>query len=94
MRANAILFWILAAFFAYILINDRPQTMGLPPVADYKNDHYAEAPKAEAKSVLLLQLSILKIPAIWILALASATTYVTRYAVNSWGSSTCRKSTA
>src|SRR3546814_9797658 len=37
------------------------------------------------KSVLALQLSILKIPAIWILCLASATTYVTRYAINSWG---------
>src|SRR3546814_17944083 len=37
------------------------------------------------KSVLALQLSILKIPAIWILRLASATTYVTRYAINSWG---------
>src|SRR3546814_14425097 len=37
------------------------------------------------KSVLALPLSILKLPAIWILCLASATTYVTRYAINSWG---------
>src|SRR3546814_11452906 len=36
------------------------------------------------KSVLALQLSILKIPAIWILCLACATTYVTHYAINSW----------
>jgi len=35
--------------------------------------------------VLGLQLSILKIPAIWVLCLASATNYVTRYALNSWG---------
>jgi OPA family sugar phosphate sensor protein UhpC-like MFS transporter len=32
-----------------------------------------------------VQLSILKIPAIWVLALASASMYVTRYAINSWG---------
>ena len=31
------------------------------------------------------QLSILKIPAVWVLALSSATIYVTRYAINSWG---------
>src|SRR3546814_568212 len=49
------------------------------------NDHYDGAPTAGMKSVLALQLSILKIPAIWILCLASATTYVTRYAINSWG---------
>src|SRR5690606_21296194 len=52
---------------------------------DWKNDHYDDAPKAGMKSLLALQLSILKIPAIWILCLASATTYVTRYAINSWG---------
>ena len=35
--------------------------------------------------MLRTQFSILKIPAIWVLALASATIYVTRYAINSWG---------
>jgi OPA family sugar phosphate sensor protein UhpC-like MFS transporter len=35
--------------------------------------------------VFATQLSILKIPAIWVLALSSATLYVTRYAINSWG---------
>src|SRR3546814_4116389 len=32
-----------------------------------------------------MQLSILKSPAIWVLAVSSALTYVTRYAINSWG---------
>jgi OPA family sugar phosphate sensor protein UhpC-like MFS transporter len=76
---------VLAACACYLLIQDRPRTMGLPTVADYKNDHYGDVPRTEPKNVLLLQLSILKIPAIWVLALASATTYVTRYAINSWG---------
>jgi MFS transporter, OPA family, sugar phosphate sensor protein UhpC len=69
----------------YLMLQDRPSTLGLPPVNDWKNDHYNEAPKPGIKSVLGLQLSILKLPAIWILCLASATTYVTRYAINSWG---------
>jgi OPA family sugar phosphate sensor protein UhpC-like MFS transporter len=69
----------------YLLMTDRPRTLGLPTVATWRNDHYAETPAESATSVLRLQLSILRIPAIWVLALASATTYVTRYAINSWG---------
>ena len=76
---------VLAAFGMYALVQDRPQTLGLPPVNEWKNDHYQEQAKDSARTTLALQFSILKIPAIWVLALASATTYVTRYAINSWG---------
>lgn len=76
---------VATAIGCYLLIQDRPRTMGLPAVNDWKKDNYNEAPKPGIKSVLGLQLSILKLPAIWILCLASATTYVTRYAINSWG---------
>jgi OPA family sugar phosphate sensor protein UhpC-like MFS transporter len=76
---------VVAAAIAYLLIQDRPRTLGLPAVADWKNDYFNESEANKAKSVLALQFSILKIPTIWILALASATTYVTRYGINSWG---------
>jgi OPA family sugar phosphate sensor protein UhpC-like MFS transporter len=76
---------IATAIGAYLLLQDRPRTLGLPTVNDWKQDHYSESAKPGIKSVLGLQLSILKIPAIWVLCLASATTYVTRYAINSWG---------
>jgi OPA family sugar phosphate sensor protein UhpC-like MFS transporter len=76
---------IVTAIGCYAWLQDRPSTLGLPPVNAWKNDHYSESAKDSARSVLALQLSILKLPAIWILALASATTYVTRYAINSWG---------
>jgi len=70
----------------YLMMSDRPRTLGLPTVADWRDDHYAEAAHVEGPgSVLRTQLAILKLPAIWVLALASATTYVTRYAINSWG---------
>jgi OPA family sugar phosphate sensor protein UhpC-like MFS transporter len=78
-------FGILVAIGSYLLLQDRPGTLGLPPVNDWKQDIYREAPKPGVTTVLGLQLSILKIPAIWVLCLASATTYVTRYAINSWG---------
>ena len=78
---------IFVALGLLILVQDRPQTMGLPPIADWKNDHWegSQEEKAEPASVWATQRSILKIPAIWVLALSSASIYVTRYAINSWG---------
>ncbi|HNS72839.1 MAG TPA: MFS transporter [bacterium] len=78
---------VLVAVAAYIFVQDRPQTLGLPAVAEWRND-FATGPKADAaaaKSTWRSQISILKMPSIWILALASATMYMTRYGMNSWG---------
>ncbi len=74
-----------AALMMWLMVRDRPRTMGLPTIADWKNDHLAESEASKAKSTLQLQFSILAIPTIWILALASLANYVTRYAINSWG---------
>lgn len=76
---------IATAIGVYALLSDRPRTMGLPTVNEWRNDFYTESPTDSARTVLSLQLSILRIPAIWILAVSSALTYVTRYAINSWG---------
>ena len=75
---------ILAGLGIYALMQDRPRTLGLPTVADWKNDHLAQLAPPETR-VLTLQFSILRIPAIWVLAVSSATVYVTRYAIASWG---------
>jgi OPA family sugar phosphate sensor protein UhpC-like MFS transporter len=76
---------VVTAIGVYMLLKDRPQTLGLPPVNEWKNDKYAEASEDSPRSTVALQFSILKMPAIWVLALASATTYITRYGINSWG---------
>ncbi len=76
---------VATAVMAYALLQDRPRTLGLPAVADWRNDHYAGSTAKSNTTVFRTQLSILKIPAIWVLALSSATIYVTRYAINSWG---------
>ncbi|WP_414901629.1 MFS transporter [Sphingomonas flavalba] len=76
---------LLTAAGCWWLLRDRPQTLGLPPVAEWRGDHHAHVERGTARSVLATQLSILKIPAIWVLAVASALTYVTRYAIDSWG---------
>ncbi len=78
---------IVVAGALYLVMQDRPQTLGLPRVADWKNDHVSsdEDRNEKKESTWVIQRTILKIPAIWILALASASIYVTRYAINSWG---------
>lgn len=83
---------LIAAVATYFAAADRPRTMGLPTVADWKGDRY-EPTEAEAaaiaatppKGVFATQLSIFRIPAVWIVAVSSALVYVTRYAINSWG---------
>ena len=84
-RGAAILALIGFAIVA-IFMRDTPQSCGLPSIADYKGDMTAAQKKEEdGKSVGDLQKAVLKNPAVWILALASAFMYISRYAVNSWG---------
>ena len=78
---------IFAAFILYRYLQDRPQTLGLPSVAEWRHDG-GEAPKPvehNAASIWKDQMRVLTIPAIWVIALASSTMYITRYALNSWG---------
>lgn len=80
-------FGIFVAAGIYYFLQDRPQTLGLPSVAQWKDDQPAQENKkpTEETSTKKAQLIIYKTPAIWILGLASALMYVTRYAINSWG---------
>ncbi|MFH1829308.1 MAG: MFS transporter [Pseudomonadota bacterium] len=71
------------AILLYLFMFDRPQTYGLPSIADYKHDHGLKTPKKE--STWELQKEVIKNPAVWLLGLASACFYITRYAIESWG---------
>lgn len=79
-------FCVLVAAVIYLLMQDRPRTMGLPDVNEWHGDRWGPPAAQESRSSLWkTQLSILVLPSIWILGLASATNYVVRYAINSWG---------
>ncbi len=76
---------ILVAIGVFALMQDRPRTLGLPEVNDWKNDRWQKERKQSTANLWKTQLSILALPSIWVLAAASATNYVVRYAINSWG---------
>lgn len=78
-------FGIFVAIGTYYFLQDRPQTLGLPSVAEWKKDYSTDKKLEENPSTRKEQMKVFKNPAIWILGLSSALMYVTRYAINSWG---------
>jgi len=78
------IFCIFAAFGFYFALKDRPQTLGLPSIADWKNDHGISIEKDNV-STSKMQWMIFKIPSLWVLGLSCAMMSTTRYAINSWG---------
>lgn len=83
---GAALLALLGFVIVAVFMRDTPQSCGLPPIAVYKGDVTESQKKAEdEKSVGEHQRAVLKNPAVWMLALASAFMYISRYAVNSWG---------
>lgn len=77
------IFCMIVASILFFTLADRPQTYGLPHVADYRRDYSAGKPSTD--SIGKLQLMVLKSPLVWVLGLSSALMYVCRYAIHSWG---------
>lgn len=89
-RAGFVVPGIVCVFIAgiiYLALQDRPRTLGLPTVAEWKNEVSPAPVVEEIKNIKTskAQLQVLKTPAIWVLGFASACLYMTRYAINSWG---------
>lgn len=73
-----------AAIAMYFVLKDRPQTYGLPePAVAYGEDAEIKK-KVDPKEIRRAQLFILKQPTVWIIALACAAMYISRYAMSSW----------
>ncbi len=70
------------ALIMFRTLADRPQTYGLPAVADYRQDHSAGAvPKGTTAQ---MQKLVFRSGWVWVLAVSCALMYVARYAVNNW----------
>jgi len=80
--APALICAAVAAALLFALV-DHPRTLGLPSVNEWKGE--VTIASSSTVSARALQLEVLKLPAVWIVGLASACMYVSRYAVNNWG---------
>ena len=74
---------VLGVIVIVFLLHDNPQSKGLPSVEEFAGEVKEEAEEKESTGAL--QKMVLKTPAVWILAAASAFMYVARYAINGWG---------
>lgn len=74
---------LAGALIIALFLHDSPESKGLPPITELKND--LSGKPTQGKSVGALQRDVLKNPFIWILAAASCLMYVSRYGIESWG---------
>ncbi len=79
---------IFVGFYLMYCLRDTPQSMGLPPIEKFRNDHSDSRGKGGDKSALttreILFEYILRNKFIWVLAFASFFIYVIRSAINDW----------
>jgi OPA family glycerol-3-phosphate transporter-like MFS transporter len=79
---------ILCAIYLLLRLRDTPQSVGLPPIEEYRND-YPEAAKADSEEELgtraLLVDYILLNRYLWLFAAANFFVYIARYAMLDWG---------
>ena len=85
---GAALAGLLGIVLILLFLHDTPESKGLPPIevlageAEAKEEISPEEKRAQTKR---MQAAVVKNPGVWILALASAFMYMSRYAINEWG---------
>ncbi len=75
---------VLGVLVILLFLHDNPQSKGLPPVEVLSHEAKTEIIN-EKQSTKEVQKMVLRNPLVWILALASAFMYISRYAINGWG---------
>jgi len=77
-------------FFLMNRLRDTPQSLGLPPIEDFRNDHVV-SPQQEvnqeknSSAYELLMEYVIKNPYIWVLSITYFFIYMVRTAINDWG---------
>ena len=76
------------ALLAYLLIRDRPEVCGLPPIEEFKNDYPDNYSKQESDSPISAKEIFVKYvfnnKLLWFIAIANAFVYLVRYGVLDW----------
>ena len=72
---------VVGVVLVVFLMHDTPESKGLPSIESIAG----EQSRSAGESVRDLQRRVIRMPAVWILAAASAFMYMSRYAINGWG---------
>ncbi|WP_040226746.1 glycerol-3-phosphate transporter [Bhargavaea cecembensis] len=78
---------ILVAVGAYVLIRDTPQSVGLPPIEEYRNDYPNKSKKTYEKEFTTKEILfkyVLNNKWVWAIAIANIFVYFVRYGVLDW----------
>lgn len=78
---------IVFAFITYFLIRDTPQSVGLPPIEEYRNDYPNKEKKTfetEFSTKEILFKYVLNNKWVWAIAIANIFVYFVRYGVLDW----------
>ncbi len=73
---------VIGVLLIVLFLHDTPESKGLPPI---ENIAHEKTPEDRGESVSDIQKQVLRTPAVWILAAASAFMYIARYAITGWG---------
>lgn len=78
---------ILVAMIAFALMRDTPQSCGLPPIEEYKNDYppdYKESDEKELTAKEIFMKYVFPNKLLWMIAIANVFVYLLRYGVLDW----------
>ena len=78
---------LLVALFAFIAMRDTPQSVGLPPIEEYKNDYpagYNASHEDEFSAKEIFVKYVLRNKMLWYIAMANVFVYLLRYGVLDW----------
>ncbi len=79
---------VLCAIYLLVRLRDTPQSVGLPPIEEYRNDYPVDAGRnreAELGTRELLVHYVLKNRYVWLFAAGNFFVYISRYSMLDWG---------
>lgn len=83
------MFALLVAVFIFLTVRDTPQSQGLPPIEEYRNDYpkafsYKNTHESEFSARAIFLEHVLNNKLLWAIAVANAFVYLVRYGVLDW----------
>jgi len=75
------------AILVFFLMRDTPQSCGLPPIEEYKNeypDNYSETSEKEMTAKEIFFKHVFNNKFLWYIAIANAFIYLVRYGISNW----------